>query len=86
MNNAWNEVWNQVYEQDRANDDGAGGRIQWKGTDVCIDIWCKCSESAHIDGDFFYHWRCPACGQWYATGERIKLLPMTDEQAKELVP
>ena len=35
--------------------------IQWKGTDVCMDFYCKCGAHCHFDGDFAYAVRCPHC-------------------------
>jgi hypothetical protein len=33
---------------------GSHGWIQWKGTDVCMDIHCECGTLSHIDGEFAY--------------------------------
>jgi hypothetical protein len=55
------------------------GWIQWKGTDVCIDLTCKCGEGFHFDGDFMYHIKCPYCGQVYECGAWIKLFPLDFE-------
>lgn len=35
--------------------------IQWKGTDVCIDLICSCGQQVHYDGYFLYAWKCAAC-------------------------
>ena len=42
------------------------GWIQWKGTDVCMDIYCKCGYHSHIDAEFAYHVECPICHTVYA--------------------
>lgn len=47
--------------------------IQWKGTDVCMDVYCKCGESFHIDGYFAYSVECPYCNRMYACGAKIVL-------------
>ena len=39
------------------------GWVQWKGTDVCLDIHCECGELTHFDGDFCYHIACGKCGK-----------------------
>lgn len=39
------------------------GYVQWKGTDVCIDFYCKCGEVGHFDGYFASILKCPTCGQ-----------------------
>lgn len=36
--------------------------IQWKGTDACIDFRCHCGRHYHIDAEFLYFIKCPACG------------------------
>jgi len=35
-----NDFWNQIYSQDQ-NPDSSSGSIQWKGTDVCMDVECE---------------------------------------------
>lgn len=60
------------------------GWIQWKGTDVCIDLRCACGHSGHVDADFFYYYRCPACQRLYAVGQNVKLIALTPEQAAEV--
>ncbi len=55
------------------------GWIQWKGTDVCMELNCKCGELTHIDSDFTYHIKCPFCGQVYECDGHINLIPMTFE-------
>lgn len=36
--------------------------IQWKGTDICVDVTCLlCDGSFHFDGDFPYYLQCPHC-------------------------
>ena len=55
------------------------GWIQWKGTDVCIDIHCTCGESTHIDGDFMYHIQCPHCKQIYEANGHVELIPIAEK-------
>ena len=55
------------------------GWIQWKGTDVCIDIHCSCGSTSHFDGAFMYHIKCPECGQVYEADPNIKLIPIDEE-------
>ena len=74
------EFHNPVYSQDTAQGD-AHGWIQWKGTNVCMDMHCKCGYHGHFDGDFFYYYKCPKCGARYAVGQVVKLIELTDEQA-----
>lgn len=35
--------------------------IQWKGTDVCLDVYCPCGADVHFDGMFAYAVRCWSC-------------------------
>lgn len=46
--------------------------IQWKGTDVCLDFYCRCGAHGHVDGDFAYYVRCAACGTIYEMGTQVK--------------
>ena len=59
---------------------GARGWIQWKGTDACIGIDCECGHHAHLDEEFLYHYRCPACGAAYALSPHIRLVRLTAEE------
>jgi hypothetical protein len=59
------------------------GWIQWKGTEVCIDLHCVCGHFGHFDGDFFYFYQCPECGARYAVGMNIALIPLTEQQAAD---
>lgn len=76
-------VYDIVQAQDAPND-GPHIRIQWKGTDVCCDVHCKCGHFGHIDGGFFYTYKCPCCGTVYAVGAVVKLIEVTPEQAFEI--
>lgn len=71
-------AYREVYAQDSPIT--AGGWIQWKGTNVCMDTQCSCGFSGHIDADFCYFVQCPECGQKYAVGQHVKFIPITDEQ------
>ncbi|BAK52839.1 hypothetical protein F373_gp027 [Bacillus phage SP-10] len=59
--------------------EGAHGRIQWKGTDVCMDVYCKCGYHGHIDEYFVYHVRCPKCKRVYACNAWVELKELSDE-------
>lgn len=47
--------------------------IQWKGTDVCMDIYCLCGRHMHFDGDFCYSIKCMHCGRVYGMPSSISL-------------
>jgi len=50
------------------------GWVQWKGTDVCIDIHCDCGEMSHYDGDFMCAIQCPYCNRKYFANGHIQLI------------
>ena len=58
------------------------GWIQWKGTNVCIDIHCVCGESVHFDGDFMYFIKCPYCNRIYECDGNIKLTEKNEDEIK----
>ena len=60
---------------------GAHGWIQWKGTDVCMDVHCPCGTHSHLDDEFAYFIECPGCQQIYAVGATVRLYPVTPEVA-----
>lgn len=62
--------------------DRAHGAIQWKGTNVCMDVRCSCGAYGHIDAEFFYNYECAACGAKYAVDSHVALIPLTAEQAQ----
>ena len=55
------------------------GFIQWKGTDVCMDFYCKCGHLSHIDGDFAYFVKCPKCETVYMCNAHIELVELEQE-------
>lgn len=55
------------------------GFIQWKGTDVCMDIHCKCGHLSHIDGEYAYNVKCPKCGTVYMCNGNIELIELEQE-------
>lgn len=53
------------------------GWIQWKGTDVCMDVLCACGAHMHVDGEFAYYLRCPHCQRVYGVGAYVRLVELT---------
>jgi len=47
--------------------------IQWKGTDLCMDFYCKCGAQSHFDGYFAYTIKCPNCGTVYKLIPSVKM-------------
>ena len=60
------------------------GRIQWKGTNVCMDVYCSCGYHGHIDDEFFYYYKCCKCNQVYSVGSNVKLTPIPDHLLNQL--
>jgi len=59
------------------------GWIQWKGTDVCMDVYCSCGCHSHVDAEFAYYIRCPECKKVYMTNGHIELVPITEKEEEE---
>ena len=55
------------------------GWVQWKGTDVCMDVHCSCGCMSHIDAAFAYYVECPECSKKYACNGHIELVEITFE-------
>ena len=53
--------------------------MQLKGTDICMDLHCKCGCSSHIDGMFTFYVECPECGEVYKVHSDVKLSEVKDE-------
>lgn len=55
--------------------------IQWKGTDVCLDMWCECGtdDFGHYDGYGAYAIQCGNCGRKYNLPQTLELQPFTDQ-------
>lgn len=47
--------------------------IQWKGTEVCMDLVCFCGQRLHIDAGFAYAVRCHACERVLELGTSVTL-------------
>ena len=55
------------------------GWIQWKGTNVCMDVYCECGEQCHVDASFAHHVKCPHCGAVYFCNGHIELIKLEKE-------
>ena len=76
------DLYERIYGRDHP-DDGPRGWIQWKGTNVCMDLWCVCGAHGHVDSEFFYAYRCSVCGRRYAVGQTIKLIELISPEEIE---
>lgn len=45
--------------------------LQWKGTQVCMDLICLCGAKMHLDADFTYAVRCAACKKVLQLGTAV---------------
>jgi hypothetical protein len=55
------------------------GWVQWKGTDVCMDVHCKCGVLNHIDAEFAYYVKCKDCGTVYMVNGHVELIELEEE-------
>ena len=39
--------------------------VQWKGTDLCMDLMCDCGGGGHFCGAFAYVIQCPSCKTYF---------------------
>jgi len=64
----------EAWEIQETYKDKPHGWIQWKGTEVCMDVTCKCGEQFHIDAGFAYAVKCPYCGTLYMCNGHIQMI------------
>lgn len=76
------EIISKILELDKM--EGNHGWIQWKGTNVCMDLHCECGHMGHVDVDFFYYFKCPSCQKIYAVGQNVRLYPVSKEEIKDV--
>lgn len=74
------EVWKR-----QTVPDGPNGWIQWKGTDVCMDVHCVCGAHGHVDTGFAYYLLCTGCGRAYMTNGHVELLELTTDERAHLL-
>lgn len=62
--------------------------LQWKGTDACFDLHCKCGAHLHFDGYFAYYVQCPHCNTiWRMPFILYPVeVPDTDEATPRVMP
>lgn len=59
--------------------------IQWKGTDVCIELTCPCGYDGHYDGFFLYAWRCPECRRVWVMPWHIEPHEASAEELEQVI-
>lgn len=72
-----NGVW-KYFHANEVKPEAPMGWIQWKGTDVCVDLDCVCGHSAHLDGEFLYFYQCSNCKRKYGLSGYIRLIEIPD--------
>ena len=83
MSDAWEKLCDKFHDRtSAAQGDGSYGWIQWKGTDVCLDVNCKCGEITHIDADFTYLIQCGKCLRVYWPTAFIRLVELKGDDLK----
>lgn len=82
-----NELHSETFKlvEDATRIEGSHGWIQWKGTQVCMDVNCECGARLHFDEEFLYAVGCDNCGSTYAVGAYVKLVKMTDPRHIEFM-
>lgn len=83
---SWNKIYNAIHARFtwKATEGKAQASVQWKGTNVCMDIWCTCGHHSHLDDFFAYSVKCPGCGKVYACNENIELVELLPEEQGHL--
>ncbi len=56
------------------------GLFQWKGTNVCMECYCACGESFHVDAGFADAVKCPYCGTRYGISARVEIREIPAEE------
>lgn len=64
----------------------AGTFIQWKSTDVCLDLRCPCGVATHFDGFFAYVVQCCGCGALYELGTAVLAVRRRPDEVDDRVP
>ena len=85
------DPYGQLFGQEAQSSDEPHGWIQWKGTDVCIDLHCACGgfddESGnpvgHYDGYQMYAVECRFCGRIYRVMQNVGLVEATTDEQKQ---
>lgn len=54
--------------------------LQWKGTEVCMDVYCVCGSQFHIDDYFAYAVQCLKCKRRYEMSTRIEMREMSPDE------
>jgi hypothetical protein len=75
-------VFLKCEEADREVRAGPHAWIQWKGTNVCMDVHCSCGNLGHVDDDFAYYVRCSNCGKLWAMCANVRMIEVIAEDVE----
>lgn len=74
------EAYTKLYgHESEIQDAGPYGWIQYKGSNICVDIHCSCGELSHYDGEFAYAVRCPYCQKPWVLSQTVRLVELPPE-------
>lgn len=59
------------------------GWIQFKGSEICMDVHCKCGELTHVDGSYIYMVECGKCGTKYAINGHVQFIEIEEVPEKD---
>ena len=59
--------------------------IQYKGTDLCADIYCECGKHLHVDAGFAYAVQCGHCQTIYELPQMVTAVKVESTQYTVLV-
>ena len=77
--------YKEAWDVQETYKDKPHGWIQWKGTDVCMDVHCVCGVHSHVDADFLYNVQCPSCGRVYMCNGHIQLIELEEAPTTNVV-
>ena len=60
------------------------GWLQWKGTNACLDVYCRCGQQCHVDSDFLYFLECCHCHRIYMVNAHVELIELTPPEVAGL--
>lgn len=63
-----------------SKEDGTNVFIQYKGTDLCADIYCDCGKHLHVDDYFAYAVRCWKCKSIWELPQKVTAVKVTETQ------
>lgn len=76
---AWDQLCRKFSGHGEPPEGTPHGWIQWKGTDLCMDLRCVCGELSHMDCSSVYLIQCWKCGRIYWMNAHVSLTELTGE-------